>query len=128
MLMRIVCLLDVFSEIGEAHVALAEEGVVHGEGGTEAVVGVTAELLGILEVVAEQRLIVGMCDLDELLGFLHGALAAQVGNTVLCDDCIDEVAGVVDMTGEGYDGADGTALGGGAAGEDAEVGVASEVG
>ena len=120
-------LLNVLGEVCKAHVALAEEGVVHGKSGAEAVVCVTAELLGVLEVIAEEGLVVGVSHLDELLGFLHGALTAQVSHAVFGDDSIDEVAGVVDMAGERHNGGDGTALGGRTAGEDAEIAVAREV-
>ena len=121
-------LLDVLSEICQAHITLAEEGVMHGEGGAETVVGVTTVLLGVLQIIAEHRLIVGMSHLNELLSLLHSALATQVGYTIFGDDSVHEMAGMVDMAGEWNDGTDGTTLGSGTAGEDAEVRVASEVG
>ena len=123
-LIYVVCLrlLDVFCKICQAHVTLTQEGVVHGEGGCQFVVRMATPLGGIFQVVLKHGAIVGMSYLDELLGLLHIALVAQVGNTILCDDGIDEVVRVVYVAGERHDAGDGTALGSGAAGEDGEVG------
>ena len=88
----------------------------------------SATLAGILEVVLKHGTVVGVCHLDEFLGLLHIALVTEVSNTVLSDDGIDEVIGVVDMTGEGYDAGDGAALGSRTAGEDREVSRCGEVG
>ena len=90
--------------------------------------GMTATLAGILEVVLKHGTVVGVCHLDKLLGLLHIALVTEVGNTILSDDGINEVVGVVDMAGEGYDAGDSAALGSRTAGEDREVSRCGEVG
>ena len=106
------CLLDVLSQVGQTHVALAQEGVVHGECCAERVLGVAAVLAGILQVVLEHGAIVGVCHLDEFLCLLHVALVAQVCHSVLGDDGIDEVVGVVNVAGKRNNAADGASLGG----------------
>ena len=54
--------------------------------------------VGALEVVAEQRPVVGVRSvLDDLLGTLVRGLAAQVGHALLRDDDVDVVFRLVDM-------------------------------
>ena len=96
-------LFQIFSPVGQAHIALAQEGVMHGKGCRESMMSVTTERFCILQVVTQQRPVVGVCHLDQLLGPLHVALVTQVGHTILGDDSIDEVIGVIDMTGKGND-------------------------
>ena len=91
-------------------------------------VSVSAELLGVLQIVAQQGLVVGVSHLDECLSLLHVALVAQVGHSVLRYHGVDEVVGVVDVAGKGNDAGYCAALGSGAAGEDAQVGIVGEVG
>ena len=83
---------------------------MHGKCGREAVLGVATALLGKTEVILQQGTIVGMSHLDKFLGLLHVALAAQVCHAILGDNRINEVVGMVDVAGKGYDAADGTAL------------------
>ena len=96
-------LLDVFGQVSEAHVALAQECVVHGEGCGEAVVCVSTVFLGIAQEVLQQGTVVGMSYADDFLCLLHIRLVAQVGYAVLCDDGIYKVVRVVDVRAEGYD-------------------------
>ena len=110
------------------HVALAQEGVVHGEGSSKLMMGMAATFLGILQVILEHGTIVGVCNLDEFLSLLHVALMAKVGHAILRDDCIYIMVRVVDVAGEWHDAGNSTTLGCGAASEDGQVGVRSEVG
>ena len=74
-------LFHVFREVGEVHVALTSQRVVHSEGCCQTMAGVTA--CAQLQVFAQQRLVVGMSTvLDDELCTLHRALAAQVGDTL----------------------------------------------
>ena len=88
------------------HIAFAEEGVVHGEGSCQFVMRMATSLLCILQVVLQHGTIVGMCHLDEFLSLLHVALVTKVSYAVLCNDCIDVVIRVVDVTCEGNDAGD----------------------
>ena len=131
MIDRVICrnrLLDVLCQVGVAHVASTQEGVVHGEGSSEAVLGVTTVLLCKAQIVLQHGAIVGVCHLDEFLSLLHVALATQVCHTILSDNRIDEVVGMVDVAGKGHNAADGTALLCRATGEDTQVGIVGEVG
>lgn len=69
-------------------------------------------LVGALEVVAQQRPVVGMrAVLDDLLGALARRLAAQVSDALLRDDDVDVVLRLIDMRAERHDGRDIAALG-----------------
>ena len=99
-----------FAPVGEAHVALLHECLVHAEGGTQVVAGVA--LGGVMQVVPQELAVVGVCaGLDDGLGTLHGALAAKVSDTLLGDEDVDAMLVVVDVRYHGHDGADGTVLG-----------------
>ena len=102
--------LHQLAPVGEAHVALLHECLVHAEGGTQVVAGVA--LGGVVQVVPQELAVVGVCTvLDDGLGTLHGALAAKVGDTLLGDEDVDTMLVVVHMRHHGHDGADGTVLG-----------------
>lgn len=74
---------------------------MHSKGCSQFVVGMTASLLGILEVVLKHGTIVGMCHLDKFLSLLHIALMTQVCHAILGDDSIDIVVRMVDMAANG---------------------------
>ena len=83
-------LLHILREVRQVHVAFACQRIVHGEGGSEAVAGMSARTQ--LQVIPQQLLVVGMCAVfDDGLCTLHGALATKVGNTLLRNDDIDIV-------------------------------------
>ena len=108
------------------HIALAGQRVVHSESCRQVVVRMTAH--GNLQVVVEQRTVVGMCAVvDNQTGALHRALAAEVGDTLLRDDDVDVVLRVILMAHEGNDAGNQTTLGCRRAGEDRDVGIALEV-
>ena len=89
-------LLRQLAPVGEAHVALLHECLVHAEGGTQVVAGVA--LGGVVQVVPQELAVVGVCTvLDDGLGTLHGALAAEVGDTLLGDEDVDAMLVVVDV-------------------------------
>ena len=96
-------LLDVFGQVSEAHVALAQECVVHGKCCTEAVMGVSAESLCVLEVFAQQRTVIRVSHVDKGICLLHGAFSSQVSHTILCNDSINEMAGMVNVRTERND-------------------------
>ena len=105
-----VKLFHVLSEIGQVHVALACQCVVHGESGGQIMVGMTA--LGNLQVIPQQLFVVGVSTvLDDALCALHGALSTEVSHTLLGDDHVHVVLGVVLVAHEGYDARDESALG-----------------
>ena len=119
-------LLHILGEVGEVHIALAGQRVVHSESCRQVVVRMTAH--GNLQVVVEQRTVVGMCAVvDDQTGALHRALAAEVGDTLLCDDDVDVVLRVILMAHEGNDAGNQTTLGCRRAGEDGDIGIALEV-
>ena len=63
--------------------------------------------LASLEVLAQQWAINGMSGVFyNLLGALHWILETQVGNTLVGDDDVDAVHGVVDVGAHGHDGRD----------------------
>ena len=85
-------------EGGVAHVACLGEGAMEREGVLQVVGSVASLALGQFQVVPHQLLVVGMhAVLDHALGALHGALAAQVGHTLLRGDDLHGVLGVVQM-------------------------------
>ena len=119
-------LLHELGEVGLAHVAVVNQGAVHGEGD----VGVHhhVALLGEAEVLAQQGTIDGMGGLlDDFVSALHGILATQVGDTLVGDDDIHRVRVVVGIGNHRHDGADTVILLDRRAQEDADVGVAGEV-
>ena len=60
-------LFQIFSEICQSHVALLQEGIVHGEGGTHALW--LMALLGKLQILTEHRTVIRMRTVfDNLLG------------------------------------------------------------
>ena len=64
-------LLNILREVGQLHVALASQRVVHSEGGGQVMTCLTH--LGDLQVVPQQLLVVGMCTvLDDGLCALDG--------------------------------------------------------
>ena len=85
---------------------------MHSKGSRQLMMGVAASFAGIFQVILKHRTIIGMCYLDEFLGLLHIALMTEVRNTILGDDCIDEMVGMIDMTGKRNDAGDGTTLSG----------------
>ena len=85
-----IFLLYILCKVGQVHVALASQRVVHGEGGGEVVTGLTH--LRNLQVVPQQLLVVGVCTvLDDALSTLCRRLATQVGNTLFGNDDVDIV-------------------------------------
>ena len=103
-------LLHQLAPVGEAHIALLHERLMHAEGCTQVVAGMT--LGGVVQIIPQQLAVVGVCTvLDDGLGTLHGTLAAEVGDTLLGDENVDAMLVVVDMRYHGHDGADGTVLG-----------------
>ena len=96
-------LLHILCEIGQVHVALASQRVVHGEGGRQVVARLAH--LGELQVVPKQLLVVRMCTvLDDDFGALCGALSAQVGDALFRHDDVDVVLAGVLMADEGHHG------------------------
>lgn len=103
-------LLCQLAPVGETHVALLHECLVHAEGSTQVVAGVA--LGGVVQIVPQELAVVGVCTVfDDGLGALHGALATEVGDTLLGDEDVDAMLVVVDVRYHGHDGADGTVLG-----------------
>ena len=89
--------------------------------------------LGPVEVVGQDGLVVGVSALlDDDAGALAGGQAADVSQTLLGDDDVEVVLGLVDVGAEGDDAGDtgGVGLGGPGGGgvHDAVLGVAEEVG
>ena len=83
-------LLHILGEVGQVHIALATESVVHSEGSRETMVCLTAG--SYLQIVAEHRTIVRMCTvLDDEVSALHWALATKVGDTLLGNDNVHVV-------------------------------------
>lgn len=100
----------VFCEVGVAHVACFVEGVVKFEGCGECVGCLAA--LAELEVVEEQALVIGVGTvLDDAVGALHGVETAEVGDTLVGDDDVDGVLGVVAVGHDGHDVGDESAFG-----------------
>ena len=66
----------------------------------------TTILLGVLQVITQHRPIVWMCDLDEFLSLLHGALATQVGHAIFGDNGIYEMTSVVNVAGKRHNAGD----------------------
>ena len=92
-----------FAEVHLVHVALLDEGVVECVGGSEVVPRLT--LLRNLEVVPEELLVVRMCAVfDDGMSTLDGALTTQVCYTLFCDNDIDIVFSVVNVTTEWHNG------------------------
>ena len=105
-----VALFHIFREVRQMHVTLAGQRVVHGEGGGETVVRMTAGTE--LQVVPQQLLVVGVGTvLDDGLCTLHRALATQVGHTLLRHDDIHVVLRRILVGHEGYHTGDAAALG-----------------
>lgn len=89
--------------------------------------------LGLLVVVGEDRLVLGVSALvDDNAGALTGGQAANVGETLLGDDDVEIVLGLVDVGAHGDDAGDtvGVGLGRSAGGSmhDRVLGVAEEIG
>ena len=102
-------LFHVLSIIREMHVTLTDESVMERECCRQVVMCLTA--LCNLELIPQELLVIGMSAvLDDALCTLHRTLATKVGNTLLGDDDIDIVLGVVVMTYHRHDRADGTVL------------------
>ena len=78
------CLLlfQIFPEVSQSHVALFQEGIVHGEGCPHALWLMT--LLGKLQIFAEHRALVWMSTVfDDFLGTAQRTLATKIGNALL---------------------------------------------
>ena len=91
-----------------------------------------ALLLGHLVVVHELVAIVGMgAVLDNALGSLSGRQSTQIGESLLGDDHVEIVLGVIDVRGHGHDAGDtrgiGLALARRGRVHDGQIGVAEEV-
>ena len=83
-------LFNILREVGQLHVTLASQRVVHSEGSGQVVTGLAH--LGNLQVVPQQLLVVGVCTvLYDTLSTLCRRLATQVGNTLLGNDDVDVV-------------------------------------
>lgn len=92
------------------HVAGGLEGCVECERRLEGVGCLTA--FAELEVIAKQLFVGGVCAIvDNAVSALHGVESAEVGNTLVGDDNIDGVLGVVDVRCHGHDIAYQTSLG-----------------
>ena len=116
-------LFQIFSEICQSHVALLQEGIVHGEGGTHALWLVA--LLGKLQILSEHRTVIWMRTVfDNLLGTAQWTLATEIGYTLFGDNHIHIVLGTVHVTAHRNDGRDATVLGGTLCGEDRDVTIA----
>lgn len=92
-----------------------------------------ALVLGLVVVVVQDGLVLGVRALvDDDLGTLAGAEAANIGETLLGDDHVQVVLGLVDVGAHGHDARDtvGVSLGRSAGGSvhDGVLGVAEEVG
>lgn len=89
----------VFPEINLAHVAAVDKAFVQCEGSVQ-VMGSVREstLVGELEIVPEELLVGRMSTvLDDGLGALARILATQISYTLLCDEHLHGVLGVVDV-------------------------------
>ena len=83
-------LLGVLSEVCQLHVTLASQRVVHSEGSSQVMTGLTH--LRDLQVIPKQLLLVRMSTvLDDALSTLCRTLATQVGHTLLGHDDIHVV-------------------------------------
>ena len=77
----VYCLFHIFCEVSQVHVALTSQGVVHSEGSSQVVTGLSH--LGDLQVIPQQLLVVGVSSvLDDALSTLSRTLSTQVGNTL----------------------------------------------
>ena len=98
-------LIHEFRIIGLAHIAFLGECAVERQRYIKIVDDVTASRE--FEVLAQQRTVnrIG-CMFDYFLGTLHRVLETQVGNTLVGNDDVDRVNGVVNVSNHRYDGAD----------------------
>ena len=116
-------LFQIFSEISQSHVALLQEGIVHGEGGTHALWLVA--LLGKLQILTEHRAVIRMRTVfDNLLGTAQWALAAEIGYSLFGDNHIHIVLGTIHMAAHRNNGRNAAVLGGTLCGEDRDVTIA----
>ena len=119
-------LSNIILPLGVTHVAGLHELLVHCEGAREVMLGLA--VLGDLEVVAEHLAILGSHTvIDDLLGTLTRTLATQIGYTLLGDDDLHRVLGVIEVRYHRYDGRDSAVLRGGSRRKDRKVRVAREV-
>ena len=94
---------QILREIGESHVTFAQERVVEGQCGTH-VLGFVTHGGNVLEIVAQQRFVVGVGTiLDDFPCSAHRTFASEVGYSLLGGDDVYIVLGGVDVTTHGYD-------------------------
>ena len=116
-------LFQIFSEISQSHIALLQEGIVHGEGGTHALWLVA--LLGKLQILTKHRAVIWMGTvLDNLFGTAQWAFATEIGYSLFGNNHIHIVLGTVHVTAHWNDGRDAAVLGGTLCGEDRDVTIA----
>lgn len=106
---KFLILFNVFTEVGQPHITLAQERVVEGQRGAHMLWLMTAR--SNLQIVAQQRTVVRMgAVFDDFVGAMERTLASEVGHSLLCYDDIYIMFGTVHMTTHRHDGADGAAL------------------
>ena len=119
----VLLLFQIFSEISQSHVALLQEGIVHGEGSTHALWLVA--LLGKLQILTEHWTVIRMGTVfDNLFGTAQWAFATEIGYSLFGNDHIHIVLGAVHVTAHRNNGRDATILGGTLRGEDRNVTIA----
>ena len=90
-------LFQIFSEISQSHIALLQEGIVHGEGSTHALWLVA--LLGKLQILTQHRAVIWMGTVfDNLLGTSQWAFATEIGYSLFGNNHIYIVLGTVHVT------------------------------
>ena len=114
---------QILREVGESHIAFAEEGIVESQRGTHVLRFVTHRC-DMREIVAQQGFVVGVgAVLDDFPCAANGAFASEVGDSLLGGDNVNIVLGGVDVATHGYDARDGSTFGGGGRGENGDISV-----
>ena len=106
---KLVILFNVFTEVGQPHITLAQERIVEGQCGAHMLRFVTAR--SNLQIVAQQRTVVRMgAVFDDFVCAMERTLAPEVGHSLFGYDYIHVVFGRVHMTAHRHDGADSSTL------------------
>jgi len=96
-------LFQIFPEVGESHIALLQEGVVHGERSSHALRFVS--LLCQLQVFAQHGSVVGMSTiLDNLFSSAQRTLSSQVSNALFSHNDVHIVLRAVHMAAHRHNG------------------------
>ena len=114
---------QILREVGESHIAFAEEGVVESQRGTH-VLRLVSHRCDMREIVAKQRFVVGVgAVLNNFPSAANRAFASEVGDSLFGSDNVNIVLSGVDVATHGYDARDGASFGGGGRGENGDVSV-----